>query len=99
MRLSCLLVRFRLTGNDPRARACRAPFGPLTDAQWRHLTVHVTRPTAEGGFEMGYDPDIGKPLADIEISESSSDGFGRQRRGKKKPTGVKKPAKIPRPKN
>ncbi len=45
-------------------------------------------------------PHIGKPLAEIEISESSSDGFGRQRRGnKKKPTGVKKPSKIPRPKN
>lgn len=48
-------------------RVVSAPFGPLTDAQWRHLTVHVTRPTAEGGFEMGYDPDIGKPLAAMQF--------------------------------
>lgn len=48
-------------------RAVSAPFGPLTDAQWRHLTVHSTRATAGGGFEMGYDPDIGKPLAAMQF--------------------------------
>ena len=54
-------------------RTVSAPFGALTDAQWRHLTVHVTRPVDGGGFEMGYDPGIGKPvqtmmfLGDIEL--------------------------------
>lgn len=48
-------------------RTVSAPFGPLTDAQWRHLTVHSTRPRPDGGFEMGYDPDIGKPLAAMQF--------------------------------
>lgn len=48
-------------------RTVSAPFGPLTDAQWRHLTVHATRPSAQGGFEMGYDPDIGKPLGAMQF--------------------------------
>jgi pimeloyl-ACP methyl ester carboxylesterase len=59
---------------DRYIRAVSAPFGPLTDEQWRHLTIHATRPVAQGGgehgpeegreegFEMGYDPDIGKPM-------------------------------------
>ncbi|WP_018228234.1 alpha/beta fold hydrolase [Methyloversatilis universalis] len=50
-------------------RVVSAPFGPLTDAQWRHLTVHSTRPRRDGdpGYEMGYDPDIGKPLAAMQF--------------------------------
>ncbi|WP_018413440.1 alpha/beta fold hydrolase [Methyloversatilis thermotolerans] len=43
-------------------RMVSAPFGPLDDAQWRHLTVHCTRPLAGGGFEMGYDPAIARPM-------------------------------------
>lgn len=39
-----------------------APFGALTDAEWRHLTVHVLRPTDGGGFELAYDPDIAEPF-------------------------------------
>lgn len=39
-------------------RVVSAPFGPLTAAQWRHLTVHVVRQTAEGKFEFVYDPGI-----------------------------------------
>jgi len=39
-------------------REISAPFGPLTDAQWRHLTQHSVRPV-EGGFAMVYDPAIG----------------------------------------
>jgi pimeloyl-ACP methyl ester carboxylesterase len=38
------------------------PFGPLTDAQWRHLTVHVTRQAADGKFEFAYDPGIAQPF-------------------------------------
>jgi len=40
-------------------RAVSAPFGPLTDAQWRHLTETSVR-TVEGGLEMIYDPAIGE---------------------------------------
>ncbi len=43
-------------------RMVSAPFGPLSDAQWRHLTVHSTRPTEDGGFEMAYDPAIAEPF-------------------------------------
>lgn len=39
-------------------RETGAPFGKLTDAQWRHLTEHSMRPV-EGGFVVAYDPAIG----------------------------------------
>ncbi len=38
-------------------RVVSAPFGPLTDAQWRHLAKHAVKP-ADGGFVMRYDPGI-----------------------------------------
>ena len=40
-------------------RLVSAPFGPLTDAQWRHLTIHSLRERPDGQYEMGYDPGIG----------------------------------------
>ena len=43
-------------------RVASAPFGALTDEQWRHLTIHWVRPAASGGFEMGYDPGIVEPF-------------------------------------
>ncbi len=39
-------------------RTVSAPFGPLTDDQWRHLTVHVVREAADGKIEFRYDPGI-----------------------------------------
>jgi len=68
-------------GGDPRfadlgeveayLRRVHAPFGPLTDAQWRHLAVHGHRGLADGGFALGYDPAIGDALkgemADVEF--------------------------------
>ncbi len=40
-----------------------APFGPLTDAQWRHLARHSARPdTARGGWRLHYDPDLAAPF-------------------------------------
>jgi pimeloyl-ACP methyl ester carboxylesterase len=42
-------------------RLVSAPFGRLTDDQWRHLTIHTQRATADGGFEMAYDPGIVEP--------------------------------------
>jgi len=47
-------------------REVSAPFGPLTDAQWRHLTQYTVRPVAEG-FAMVYDPGIGEALRQIPI--------------------------------
>lgn len=38
-----------------------APFGALSDAQWRHLTENVVTPV-DGGFAMAYDPGIGEPF-------------------------------------
>lgn len=47
-------------------REVSAPFGPLTDAQWRHLTQYSVRPV-EGGFAMMYDPGIGEAFRQIPI--------------------------------
>ncbi len=52
-------------------RKIHAPFGRLSDAQWRHLAEHSVRATPEG-LRLHYDPDIkvpyeGQPAADIEL--------------------------------
>jgi len=39
-------------------RLVSAPFGSLSDAQWRSLTESNLRPCADGRFEMCYDPAI-----------------------------------------
>ena len=39
-------------------RQVSAPFGPLSDAQWRHLTETSLRRDADGGWRMNYDPAI-----------------------------------------
>jgi pimeloyl-ACP methyl ester carboxylesterase len=54
-------------------RQVSAPFGPLTDAQWRHLTRHNAKQDADGLWTMNYDPGIALPftkgpLADIDLS-------------------------------
>jgi pimeloyl-ACP methyl ester carboxylesterase len=41
--------------------ACE-PFGPLTDAEWKHLVEHGVEPAPRGGFRLRYDPAIGAPL-------------------------------------
>jgi len=70
-------------GKDPRftdfealeayVRAVSAPFGPLTDEQWRHLTLHGARRHEDGSWGMCYDPDIAVPfrqgkLAEVDLS-------------------------------
>ena len=35
-----------------------APFGPLTDEQWHHLTVHSLKRLDNGEYTTRYDPDI-----------------------------------------
>jgi pimeloyl-ACP methyl ester carboxylesterase len=50
---------------ESAVRFVSQPFGQLTDAQWRHLTVHVTRQTAEGKIEFAYDPGIAEPFKEV----------------------------------
>lgn len=49
-------------------RRVHAPFGALTDAQWRHLTEHGTR-RAEGGWRLAYDPGIAAPFKGEEFED------------------------------
>lgn len=44
-------------------RSISATFGPLTDAQWRHLTEHSVRRDADGSWRMIYDPAIAQGFA------------------------------------
>lgn len=39
-----------------------APFGPLTDAQWRHLAQHSAARPNGGDYLLRYDPGIGEDL-------------------------------------
>ena len=53
-------------------RKVAAPFGPLTDAEWRHLATHSARTLPSGGFGLAYDPAIGnafrdQPLQDVDL--------------------------------
>lgn len=41
-------------------RQALAPFGALTDEQWRHLTLHSLVPQPDGSFAQHYDPGIGE---------------------------------------
>lgn len=43
-------------------RSVSAPFGRLTDAQWRHLTEHSVRQEPDGRWVMRYDPGIAEPF-------------------------------------
>ena len=69
-------------GKDPRfgtfaeleayVRKISVTFGPLTDAQWHHLTLHASKEYPDGSWGMSYDPDIAAPfrkgpLQDIEL--------------------------------
>ena len=43
-------------------REVAASFGPLTDAQWRHLATHAARTKPDGSLGLAYDPSIGEPF-------------------------------------
>jgi pimeloyl-ACP methyl ester carboxylesterase len=55
-------------------RLVAAPFGPLTEEQWRHLTLHSAKQMEDGSWTTAYDPAIGipfrqGPLNDIDLWE------------------------------
>lgn len=47
---------------EAHLRAACAPFGPLTDAQWRHLALHSAKQHPDRSWGMNYDPAIGDAL-------------------------------------
>lgn len=56
---------------EARIRRVLAPFGPLTDDQWRHLTAHGIE-QRNGALRLRYDPAIARPfergpLADADL--------------------------------
>ena len=50
-------------------RQVHAPFGPLTDAQWRHLAETSTRRGAKGKLALHYDPAIGDAFKSGELND------------------------------
>lgn len=70
-------------GNAPRfesfeqaeafVRAVSAPFGPLTDVQWRHLVLHTTRKSPDGRVEFVYDPGIAQAYRSMQQSAGGRD--------------------------
>ena len=57
---------------EAHVRLAYAPFGPLTDAQWRHLTETSARQDKDGAWMQAYDPAIGNAfqgeLADVDLT-------------------------------
>jgi len=49
---------------ESHLRTIHSSFGPLADAQWRHLAEHSARRTADG-WRLHYDPDIRVPFIDL----------------------------------
>lgn len=51
-------------------REVHAPFGALSDAQWRHLARHSARlDAADGIWRLHYDPKLAAPLKEAEPSD------------------------------
>jgi pimeloyl-ACP methyl ester carboxylesterase len=53
-------------------REVAASFGPLTDAQWRHLATYAARTKPDGSLGLAYDPRIAEPFkkaapADVDL--------------------------------
>jgi pimeloyl-ACP methyl ester carboxylesterase len=51
-----------LEAADAYIRAVSAPFGPLTNAQWEHLTRTSVAPRDDGTWRLTYDPGIAVPF-------------------------------------
>jgi pimeloyl-ACP methyl ester carboxylesterase len=51
-----------LAALEAHLRQVHAPFGPLSDADWRHMAKHSHRILPDGRFGMHYDPAIAVPF-------------------------------------
>ncbi|WP_369413597.1 alpha/beta fold hydrolase [Caldovatus aquaticus] len=58
-----------LAALEAHLRAVHAPFGPLGDAEWRHLAETSARPAEGGGVRLHYDPAIAAPLRAAEPAD------------------------------
>ncbi|MGB0749625.1 MAG: alpha/beta fold hydrolase, partial [Magnetospiraceae bacterium] len=59
-----------LPGVEAYLREVHAPFGPMTDDDWRHMTQIAARPVEEGGYALHYDPAIGTSFQDPNIADA-----------------------------
>ncbi len=50
-------------------RAVSAGFGPLADAQWRHLTAHSVTLSNDGSWKLKYDPAIARPFLESPLQD------------------------------
>ncbi len=50
-------------------RQIAAPFGPLSDEQWRHLAVHNARRLEDGQYTFAYDPGIAEGFRALEDTD------------------------------
>lgn len=60
-----------IDGAERYIREVSAPFGPLSDDQWRHMAEHGTVSDGNGKLRMHYDPTIAMPFqadqADVDL--------------------------------
>jgi pimeloyl-ACP methyl ester carboxylesterase len=61
---------------EAHLRRIHAPFGALTDAQWRHLAETSAR-AVEGGVALHYDPAIAEPICEQEPEAVDMQGLWR----------------------
>ncbi len=54
---------------DAYIREIYAPFGPMTDEQWRGLVESSARTTPEGDIGLSYDPGIADPLRAMPLED------------------------------
>ena len=47
---------------EAHLREIHAGFGPLSDAEWRHLAEHSARRREDGSFGLNYDQRLGEPM-------------------------------------
>jgi pimeloyl-ACP methyl ester carboxylesterase len=47
---------------EAHLREIHAGFGPLTDAEWRHLAEHSAARREDGRFGLNYDQRLGEPM-------------------------------------
>jgi pimeloyl-ACP methyl ester carboxylesterase len=64
-----------LAAFEATLRRVHAPFGPLSEAQWRHLATHSSRRRPDGSIGFNYDPKIAEafkqgPINDVALWSS-----------------------------